>query len=103
MIFKRLDIHDLILIEPTLFSDKRGYFYEKFKLKSLQQYVKYKLDFVQENESRSNYGVVRGLHYQNAPREQSKLVSVSSGEILDVAVDIRDSSATYGKHISVIM
>ena len=101
MKFKRLEIPDVILCEPQLFRDERGYFTEAFRQDKLDQFLGYKINFCQDNESKSSFGVLRGLHYQLAPHAQTKLVRVISGAVLDVAVDIRKWSPTFGKHISV--
>ena len=95
------EIADVIIIEPTLLEDSRGYFAETFRQDLFNQAIGYNVDFIQENESKSNKGVLRGLHYQLAPFSQSKLVRVLEGSVLDVVVDIRKSSSTFGKHISV--
>ena len=101
MKFTRLDIPDVILFEPQVFGDERGYFIEAFRQDKLDKFLGYSLNFCQDNESKSSYGVLRGLHYQLAPYAQTKLVRVISGAVLDVAVDIRKWSPTFGKHISV--
>lgn len=95
------DIPDVILIEPTVFKDGRGYFSETFRQDLLDQAVGYKVNFIQDNESRSSKGVIRGLHYQLPPYTQAKLVRVIEGRVLDVVVDIRRSSPTFGQHIAV--
>ena len=92
-------IKDLLIIEPQLFKDDRGFFYESYNKKNLDKIIK--IAFVQDNESKSNKGVVRGLHFQLPPFEQTKLVRCVSGKILDVAVDLRTSSKTYGKSFSI--
>ena len=92
-------IEDLLIIEPQLFKDERGFFYESYNKKNLDEIIK--IAFVQDNESKSNKGVVRGLHFQLPPFEQTKLVRCVSGKILDVVVDIRKNSKTYGKSFSV--
>ena len=95
-------IPDVLLIEPVIHSDERGYFVETFKQKLLDEALGYKVNFIQDNESMStSKGVLRGLHYQLPPYTQSKLVRVIKGEVLDVAVDIRRNSLTFGKHVSV--
>ncbi len=100
--FKRLEIKDLILIEPTLYSDNRGFFYENFKESDFIQYgISGK--FVQENFSHSVKNVIRGLHFQKKPKSQAKLVSVVKGKIFDVGVDIRKNSSTYGKWVGEIL
>lgn len=88
------------IIEPKVFSDKRGYFFEAWKKDEFDSRVG-KVNFIQDNESRSSYGVLRGLHYQKGEWSQAKLVRVIKGKVLDVAVDIRKSSPTFGKYISV--
>ena len=93
-------IQDLIIIQPDVFSDERGYFYESFQKKQFQE-IGIKADFVQDNESKSSRGVLRGLHFQNPPFAQGKLIRVVKGKVLDVAVDIRKQSPTYGKWESV--
>ena len=89
-------IEDIFLIEPNIFSDERGYFFEAFRQDKFEEVVGYKVNFCQDNESKSNIGVVRGLHYQ-LNRPQGKLVRVIFGSIIDVAVDIRIGSPTFGK------
>lgn len=88
------------IIEPKVFSDKRGYFFEAWKKDEFDNHVG-KVNFIQDNESRSSYGVLRGLHYQKGEWSQAKLVRVIKGKVLDVAVDIRKSSPTFGKYVSV--
>ena len=94
-------ITDLILIKPTIQADSRGYFAETFRQDLFEDAVGYKVDFIQDNESQSFKGVLRGLHYQLEPYAQSKLVRVVKGRVLDVAVDIRKSSSTFGQHVAV--
>lgn len=94
------DIEGLLIIEPRVFRDERGYFFESFSLREFQKEVG-KTEFVQDNESKSSFGVIRGLHYQKPPYTQAKLVRVVKGCVLDVAVDIRKGSATFGQHVSV--
>lgn len=94
------EIADVIIIEPTLLEDSRGYFTETFRQDLFNQFIGYSVDFIQENESKSNKGVLRGLHYQLAPFSQAKLVRVLEGSVLDVVVDIRRSSNTFGQHLS---
>ena len=101
MKFKRTIIPDVIIIEPELFGDIRGYFSETFRKDKLESFIGYKIKFVQDNESKSSYGVLRGLHYQMPPFAQTKLVRVIKGRVLDVAVDIRKGSPTFGKHVAV--
>ncbi|MGC2166661.1 MAG: dTDP-4-dehydrorhamnose 3,5-epimerase [Gallionella sp.] len=93
-------IPDLLIIEPKVFVDERGFFYESFNKKKFAELTGYELDFVQDNHSRSTQNVLRGLHYQ-IQRPQGKLVRVTAGAVLDVAVDIRKSSPTFGENVSV--
>ena len=93
------NIKGLLVLEPKVFGDHRGYFFESYNKETLKGHVD--VDFVQDNESFSSYGVLRGLHYQLPPYAQSKLVRVVQGEVLDVAVDIREGSNTYGQWFSV--
>ena len=101
MRFSRAEISDVIIIEPKVFSDERGYFFESFKQNELNEFLGYDVNFCQDNESKSTYGVLRGLHYQEPPFAQAKLVRVIQGSVLDVAVDIRQDSPTFGKHVAV--
>jgi dTDP-4-dehydrorhamnose 3,5-epimerase len=101
MNFKRLDIKDLVLCEPKIFGDDRGYFAETFREDKLNEFLGYDTHFCQDNESKSSYGVLRGLHYQLAPYAQTKLVRVIQGSVLDVAVDLRKDSPSFGKHVAV--
>lgn len=101
MNFIRTEISDVIIIEPKVFSDERGYFVETFRQDKFEEFLGYKVPFCQDNESKSNRGVLRGLHYQLAPMAQAKLVRVIRGSVLDVAVDIRKNSPTFGLHVSV--
>ncbi len=93
-------IEGVLIIEPRIFRDQRGYFFEAYNRKEFEEKVG-AVDFVQDNESESSYGVVRGLHFQKGPHAQAKLVRVLSGTVLDVAVDIRPGSPTFGKHVAV--
>lgn len=95
-------IPDLLLIQPPVFEDERGYFYESYN-KSTFQKLGLEMDFVQDNQSLSQKGVLRGLHFQNPPHAQGKLVRVIQGSVLDVAVDIRANSPTYGQHVAVTL
>ena len=97
----KTDIEGVLIIEPRLFEDERGYFFEAFSERKFAELTGIETRFVQDNESRSAKGVVRGLHFQLPPHAQSKLVRVVRGAILDVAVDIRRGSPTFGKHIAV--
>jgi len=101
MNFIRTAIEDVIIIEPVVHGDERGYFVETFRADKLFEFLGYKINFCQDNESKSSRGVLRGLHYQLAPAAQTKLVRVISGRVLDVAVDIRKGSPTFGKHVAV--
>lgn len=92
-------IEGLLVIKPRVFQDSRGYFFESFSQRDFEQQV-CKIDFVQDNESMSAYGVMRGLHFQRPPYTQSKLVRCVKGAVLDVAVDIRRGSPTYGRHVA---
>ena len=92
-------IKDLLVLEPKVFADNRGYFLETWRKSSYEE-AGITCDFVQDNESKSTYGVLRGLHWQAAPYTQAKLVRVISGTVLDIAVDIRKNSPTYGKHVA---
>lgn len=101
MKIKETHIKGLLVIEPDVFGDARGYFMESFSERKFAAHTGIDVKFVQDNESRSSYGVVRGLHFQRAPHAQAKLVRVVSGRALDVAVDLREGSETYGKHFSI--
>ena len=101
MQFIRTHIHDVIIIEPQVHGDNRGYFVETFRGDKLEEFLGYKINFCQDNESKSSRGVLRGLHYQLPPHAQTKLVRVIQGRVLDVAVDIRKGSPTFGLHVSV--
>ena len=96
----KTDIEGVVIIEPDVFGDSRGYFFESFSQRDFEKEVG-QVRFVQDNESKSSYGVVRGLHFQKPPHTQSKLVRVVKGRVLDVAVDLRRDSKTYGKYFSV--
>ena len=93
-------IEDVVIIEPNVFGDARGYFFESYSQKKFNEQVR-EVKFVQDNESKSKYGVLRGLHFQKGKDAQSKLVRVVKGRVLDVAVDIRKSSPTFGKYVAV--
>ncbi len=93
-------IKDVYVIEPRVFKDERGYFFESWKQSDFEQNIG-KVNFIQDNESKSSYGVLRGLHYQKGEYSQAKLVRVIKGRVLDVAVDLRKSSPTFGKHVAV--
>jgi len=94
-------ISDILLIEPTIHSDGRGHFVETFRQDLLEGVIGYKVNFVQDNESKSTKGVLRGLHYQLEPFSQAKLVRVIEGSVIDVVVDIRKSSPSFGQHVSI--
>ena len=97
MEYKKTTIEGMYVIEPKVFNDARGYFFEAWKKEEFEQYIG-KVEFVQDNESKSSYGVLRGLHYQKGDCSQAKLVRVIKGKVLDVAVDIRKSSPTFGQY-----
>ncbi|ORM38553.1 dTDP-4-dehydrorhamnose 3,5-epimerase [Francisella endosymbiont of Ornithodoros moubata] len=101
MKFTCADIEDVIICEPAVHNDHRGYFVETFREDKLFDFLGYKIDFCQDNESKSSYGVLRGLHYQLPPHSQTKLVRVIQGSVLDVAVDIRNGSPTFGQYVAV--
>ncbi len=101
MNIKKTELDGVVIIEPDVFGDSRGYFFESYHTKRYTDALGQKEYFVQDNESRSHYGVVRGLHFQKPPYAQAKLIRVVSGEVLDVAVDLRRNSKTYGKYIAV--
>jgi len=96
----KTNIEGVVIIEPKVFKDARGYFFESFSQREFEEKVR-KINFVQDNESMSSYGVMRGLHFQCPPFTQSKLVRCVKGRVLDVAVDIRKGSPTYGQHVAV--
>jgi dTDP-4-dehydrorhamnose 3,5-epimerase len=101
MNFIRTEIPDVVIIEPKVHGDSRGYFVETFRADKLEAFLGYTINFCQDNESKSSRGVLRGLHYQLAPAAQTKLVRVIQGKVLDVAVDIRKDSPTFGQHVAV--
>lgn len=103
MKFEKTDIEGCYIITPRKFEDERGYFFESFNQKEFETQTNRKVNFVQDNVSKSTYGVLRGLHFQEGDYAQAKLVSVSKGKVLDVAVDLRPDSITYGKHVEVIL
>ena len=94
-------IPDVLLIKPNVFNDERGYFVETFRQDLFEKAIGHAVPFIQDNESKSSYGVLRGLHFQQPPYAQSKLVRVIEGSVLDVAVDIRQGSLTFGHHVAV--
>ena len=97
----KTDIEGVVIIEPKMFGDARGYFYESFNADEFESKTGVKTTFVQDNQSKSSYGVLRGLHFQKPPYAQSKLVRVVQGCVVDVAVDIRKGSPTFGKYVAV--
>lgn len=101
MTLTRTSIPDVIMIDPVVHGDERGYFVETFRQDKLEAFLGFKVDFCQDNESKSSQGVLRGLHYQLPPHAQTKLVRVIEGKVLDVAVDIRKGSPTFGQHVAV--
>ncbi|WP_417800508.1 dTDP-4-dehydrorhamnose 3,5-epimerase [Tenacibaculum sp.] len=100
MIFTKTEIPEVVVIEPKVFGDQRGYFFESFNQKEFENNIG-DINFVQDNESKSTYGVLRGLHFQQPPFAQAKLVRCIQGKVLDVVVDVQKNSPTYGKHIAV--
>lgn len=100
MEYIKTEIEGVWIIQPKVFNDARGYFFEAWKKEEFEQHVGH-VDFIQDNESKSSYGVLRGLHYQKGECSQAKLVRVIKGRVLDVAVDIRKDSPTFGKHVMV--
>jgi dTDP-4-dehydrorhamnose 3,5-epimerase len=100
MKFIKTEILDVTIIEPSVFGDARGYFLESFNLEKFKENI-YPIKFVQDNESKSSKGVLRGLHFQKPPYDQAKLVRCIEGRVMDVAVDIRKGSPTYGKHVAI--
>ena len=103
MKFIEVEIPGLIVCDPKKIKDERGFFCESFRKDLFENFIKYKIDFCQDNISESNFGVLRGLHFQKKPYAQSKLISVQKGKILDVVVDIRKKSKFYGKNFSIIL
>lgn len=101
MKFIRTAIPDVVICEPTVRGDDRGYFAETFRQDKLEDFLGFKIDFCQDNESKSSFGVLRGLHYQLPPFAQTKLVRVLQGKVLDVAVDIRKGSPTFGQQVAI--
>lgn len=100
MEYRKTEIEGVYIIEPRVFGDERGYFFEAWKRQEFEENIG-KVDFIQDNESKSVFGVLRGLHYQKGELSQAKLVRVISGRVLDVAVDLRKDSPTFGKHVAV--
>ena len=97
----KTEIEGVVIVEPQVFGDSRGYFFESYHAERYAEALGINDDFVQDNESRSRYGVVRGLHYQKPPYAQAKLIRVVMGEVLDVAVDLRRGSPTFGRYVAV--
>lgn len=102
MEYVKTDMPGVVILRPKVFRDKRGYFMETYRHNDFTAHIG-AIDFIQDNESESSYGVIRGLHFQKMPHSQSKLVRCVQGKVLDVAVDIRTDSPTFGKHVSVIL
>ena len=102
MEYRETAIEGVYVIEPKVYEDARGYFMESWKKAEFEEHIG-KVDFIQDNESKSSYGVLRGLHYQKGAFSQAKLVRVIKGKVVDVAVDIRKSSPTFGKHVAVVL
>ena len=103
MTITKTDIEGPLIVEPRVFGDARGYFFESYSVRDFAAATGLDINFVQDNESRSRYGVVRGLHFQMPPFAQAKLVRVVEGAVLDVAVDIRAGSPTYGRYVAVVL
>lgn len=101
MEYIKTEIEGVWVIEPKVFGDHRGYFFEAWKQKEFDGHIGHHVEFIQDNESKSSFGVLRGLHYQKGEWSQAKLVRVIKGKVIDVAVDIRKSSPTFGKHVAV--
>ena len=101
MEYLKTEIDGVYVLEPRVFRDARGYFFESWRQADFDQHIGRHVEFIQDNESKSSYGVLRGLHYQKGEYSQAKLVRVIRGRVLDVAVDIRKSSPTFGKHVMV--
>ncbi|MCH9739676.1 MAG: dTDP-4-dehydrorhamnose 3,5-epimerase [Epsilonproteobacteria bacterium] len=101
MNFIRANIPDVVICEPTVHGDDRGYFIETFRADQLEEFLGFRVNFSQDNESKSSKGVLRGIHYQLPPYAQTKLVRVIQGSVLDIAVDIRKGSPTFGEYVSI--
>jgi dTDP-4-dehydrorhamnose 3,5-epimerase len=101
MEYIKTQIEDVVVLQPKIFGDDRGYFFESFNKKEFEKNIGRKINFCQDNESKSSYGVLRGLHFQKPPYTQSKLVRVIQGKVLDVVVDLREDSKTFGESVSV--
>jgi len=100
MKIEKTNIEGVLVLTPNIFGDERGYFFESFNQEKFEKAIGHSITFVQDNQSKSQKGVLRGLHFQNPPYEQGKLVRVINGSVLDIAVDIRKNSSTYGEHFS---
>jgi len=103
MIVEQTQLEGCFIISPKIFRDDRGYFFESFNKEAFKKATGISVDFVQDNQSKSSKGVLRGLHFQTKPHEQSKLVTVTKGSVLDVCVDLRPNSETFGKHFSIVL
>ncbi|MCA0131288.1 dTDP-4-dehydrorhamnose 3,5-epimerase [Winogradskyella alexanderae] len=103
MLITKTELEGCVILKPTIFRDERGYFFESFNKTTFKKHIGLDLNFVQDNESKSSKGVLRGLHFQRGEHAQAKLIRVVKGKILDVVVDVRPSSPTYGKHLSIIL
>lgn len=103
MDFESTDFKDLILCKPRVFKDARGYFYESYNQLEFKNFAGFAPNFIQDNQSQSSYGVLRGLHFQRGVNAQAKLVRVIEGEVLDVAVDLRKDQPTYGRYFSTVL
>ena len=103
MVIEKTNIEGVLVLTPKVFGDERGYFFESYNQRKFEEAVGFSPTFVQDNQSKSQKGVLRGLHFQNPPFEQGKLIRVISGSVLDVAVDIRKESPTYGEHFKIIL
>lgn len=101
MEIQKYNIEGVVLLKPKVFGDNRGYFFESFSKKRFEEIVGKTINFIQDNESKSSRGVLRGLHFQKPPYNQAKLVRVINGKVLDVAVDLRSESTTYGEYVAV--
>jgi len=101
MIYDETKLNGCFVLEPKIFKDNRGYFFESFNNKNFNEGLGKEVNFIQDNQSLSTYGVLRGLHYQEGSFAQAKLVRVLKGKVLDVAVDLRDGSPTYGEHVAI--
>ena len=101
MEYIKTEIEGVWVIEPKVFNDQRGYFFEAFKQAEFDEHIGHHVEFIQDNESKSSFGVLRGLHYQKGEHSQAKLVRVIKGKVIDVAVDLRKSSPTFGKYVAV--